>query len=272
MDTLFFIASKLIWTLLKPGTWLVVLPGVLFFLTLADLKRAAVWTAGSGFLLVLTLSVFPVGDALLRPLESAYPADPGITEVAGIIVLGGGEATRHTGQWGLPQVNGGGDRFLAALALARRHPEARVLFTGGIGSILQDGPSGAQVAETLLLGSGLGKSRLVLEADSRNTAENAANSLALRPADDNGAWLLVTSAFHMPRAIETFCLAGWTNLVPWPTDYRTLSLKDGLGWNLIGNLENLEIALKEHVGLLAYRATGRASRDTVSSCLKSNTG
>lgn len=272
MDTLFFIASKLLWALLKPGTWIVLLLAVAFFLVRAESKRAAAWTAGAALLFVLVLSVFPLGDVLLRPLESAYPVDPPVGQVAGIIVLGGGEQARRTGRWGQPQVNEAGDRFLAALALAQRHPEAPVLFTGGIGSLRQDGPTGAEVGEALLLASGLDRSRLLLESGSRNTAENAAQALVLRPAERDGAWLLVTSAFHMPRAVEAFCAAGWTGLVPWPTDYRTVALKDGVGWNLVGNLQNLETAVREYLGLLAYRVTGRADRQSVAACLDSLSG
>ncbi len=269
MDTLFFIASKLVWALLKPGTWIVLLLGAIFFLVRADLKRAAAWTAGGGFLFVLALAVLPLDDVLLSPLEGAYPAEPAVGKVAGIIVLGGGEGARRTARWGQPQVNEAGDRFVAALALAQRHPEIPILFTGGIGSLRQDGPTGAEVAEALFLASGLDRSRVLLESRSRNTAENAAQALALRPAEGEGAWLLVTSAFHMPRAVEAFCAAGWTGLVPWPTDYRTVALTDGFGWNLVGNLDNLQTALREYLGLLAYRATGRADRQTVAACLQS---
>jgi uncharacterized SAM-binding protein YcdF (DUF218 family) len=269
MDTLFFIVSKLVWALLKPGTWIVLLLGVVFLLVRADMKRAAVWAAGGGFLFVLALAVLPLDDVLLSPLERAYPVNPDVGKVAGIIVLGGGEGAQRTARWGQPQVNEAGDRFLAALALARRHPEAPVLFTGGIGSLRQDGPTGAEVAEVLLLASGLDRSRLLLESRSRNTAENAAQALALRPAEGNGAWLLVTSAFHMPRSVEAFCAAGWTDLVPWPTDYRTVAFSNGIGWNLVGNLDNLQTALREYLGLLAYRTTGRADRQTVAACLKS---
>ena len=72
-----------------------------------------------------------------------------------------------------------------------------------------------------------------------------------------GPWILVTSAFHMPRALGTFCAAGWRNLVPYPTDYRGDKIREQIGWNLGANLTVLNIGVKEWVGLLAYRFTGQ---------------
>lgn len=267
MDTLFFIASKLVWALFKPGTWLVLLLALIIYLIASERHRAAILAAGTGLLLTVLFSVLPVGDLLLSPLEHHYPPEPEVSSVAGIIVLGGGEAVQRSAHWAQPQVNDGGDRFMQALALARQYPSAKVLFTGGIGSLRQDGPSGADVARQLLTSSGLDPSRLVLETRSRNTAENAVNSLELRSKQADGDWILVTSAFHMPRSIETFCAAGWSDLVPWPTDYRTVDLADGMGWSLTANLINLETALKERIGLLVYRLTGRADKHSVAACL-----
>jgi uncharacterized SAM-binding protein YcdF (DUF218 family) len=60
----------------------------------------------------------------------------------------------------------------------------------------------------------------------------------------------------MPRALGTFCAAGWHNLVPYPTDYRGGKIWDQMGWNLAENLTDLNIGVKEWVGLLAYRPHG----------------
>lgn len=114
----------------------------------------------------------------------------------------------------------------------------------------------AFVARDLLLGAGLDPDRLILEANSRNTAENAELSLRLRP-EGEGGWLLVTSAFHMPRAVGTFCQAGWTDIVPWPTDFRTSSITPLIRWDLAGHLDDLNTAFKEWLGLLVYRVTDR---------------
>ncbi len=130
------------------------------------------------------------------------------------------------------------------------------------------GASGADIARDILLGAGLDKGRLILEGASRNTAENAAMSLELAPDNQNGEWLLVTSAFHMRRAVASFCAAGWRNIVPWPTDYRTGGFADRIGWNFALNLNDLNIGVREWIGLAAYSLTRKTS-DTVeiSDCL-----
>lgn len=86
-------------------------------------------------------------------------------------------------------------------------------------------------------------------------AENAARSLELvgRRA---GPWVLVISAFHMPRAVGTFCAAGWRNIIPYPVDFRGAGQLE-LGWDLGGGLSKLNMGLKEWIGLVAYRVTGR---------------
>jgi uncharacterized SAM-binding protein YcdF (DUF218 family) len=260
VDTLFFIVSKLAWALISPETWILLLVLWTFLALLTGRLRAATWLSGGAASLVLLAGVLPLGSVLLRPLETSYPANPDLDQVVGIIVLGGGENAELSDRWGQPQVNEAGDRFLAALSLAQQFPEASVLFTGGIGSLGQNGRStGADVAETLLRSAGLSPERLLLERTSRNTAENARNSLALSSAGQGGPWVLVTSAFHMPRAIETFCAAGWTDVVPWPVDFRTGDLTDGIRWGVLENLGLLDLALKEYVGRLAYRHTGRSA-------------
>jgi uncharacterized SAM-binding protein YcdF (DUF218 family) len=106
-------------------------------------------------------------------------------------------------------------------------------------------------------GQGIAPDRLRLEGQSRNTAENARLSLALASPAAGETWVLVTSAFHMPRAMRSFEAAGWSGIVPWPVDYRTSSFADGIGWNLTRNLQVLNTAIREQVGQLAYRLTSR---------------
>ena len=157
-------------------------------------------------------------------------------------------------------MNEAGDRFLTGIALARRYPEAQLVFTGGRGAVLSSGPAGATIAEQIFRQAGIPEHRLTLEAASRNTAENASRTRQVVDGGGQGPWVLVTSAFHMPRAVATFCAAGWQNVVPWPTDYRTGSLWAEIGWSLASHLETLNTGIKEWVGLLAYRLLGHTER------------
>ncbi|NOX72397.1 MAG: YdcF family protein, partial [Alphaproteobacteria bacterium] len=150
----------------------------------------------------VTIAILPLGELLIRPLETLYPANPTITAPEGIIILGGAEDADRTAYWHQVQLNDAGERFTAALALARRFPKAKIVFTGGSGSLrdaLEKGISGATVAKQFFLEQGIPADRLILESKSRNTAENARLTYALLQPKPGQTWVLVTSAFHMPR-------------------------------------------------------------------------
>lgn len=267
MDSLFFIASKLIWVFIRPETLLVI-----FFALGCLLPRLGRVQLGQSFGLaaIVTacfIAIFPVGDALLSPLETTYPIEPEVRKVAGIVVLGGGESDIQSNVWSQPNTGDAGDRFITALALAHKYPEAIVLFTGGSGRLM-GGASGADIARDIFLGAGLENSRLILERASRNTAENAMMSLEFIPDNLDGEWILVSSAFHMRRALASFCAAGWKNIVPWPTDYRTGGFVDRIGWNFALNLNDLNTGVREWIGLAAYSLTRRTSDEIeIADCL-----
>lgn len=260
MDTVFFIASKLLGALLRPDTWIVLALAAVVLAVVLNRRRLALWVGSITLNLLVALAILPLGDLLLQPIERSFPAQPALDQVDGIIVLGGGEDARASAFWGQMQLNEGGERYTATLELARRFPEAQILFTGGSGA-LRD-LAGAETSEADMAGQffreqGVAPGRLLLEGQSRNTAENARLSLALAAPKPGETWLLVTSAFHMPRAMHSFEAAGWTGLVPWPVDYRTSAFKDGMGWNLTRNLLVLNTAIREQVGQITYRLTGR---------------
>lgn len=260
MEMVFFIASKLIGALLRLDGWIVIALGLIVLALVTQRRRLALWTSGISLTALLALAILPLGDLLLQPIEMTYAAQPPLERVDGIIVLGGGENARASAYWGQIQLNEGGERYTAALALARRFPEARVLFTGGSGALRDLGgveASEAEMAGRFFRDQGIVPERLLLEGQSRNTAENARLSLALAAPATGETWVLVTSAFHMPRAMRSFNASGWTGLVAWPVDYRTAAFVDGIGWNLNHNLQILNTAIREQVGQIAYRLSGR---------------
>lgn len=260
MDTLFFIAAKVVGALIRPETWIVLCFGLIALALAFGRVRPARRLAVASVAALLAVSVLPLGDLALGPIERAHPAGPPLSRVDGIVVLGGGEDGAASAWWGQPQLGEGGDRYVGALALARRFPEAEVVFTGGSGRLRDafaiEAPEAA-VAREVFVSLGLDPGRLALEDASRNTAENARFSHDLARPQADETWVLVTSAFHMPRALRSFRAAGWEGIVPYPVDYRTRAPGDGLGWNPGRNMALLGIAAKERIGQLAYRLTGR---------------
>ncbi|MCH8466820.1 MAG: YdcF family protein [Roseinatronobacter sp.] len=260
MDTVFFVASKLLGGVLQPETWIVAAFGAIALALIARRQRAALRLSLASFATLLVLGIVPLGDLMLAPIERSYPLTPELQEVHGIIVLGGGEDLRASARWGAVQLGQGAERYTATLALARAYPEARIVFTGGSGA-LRDARGAplteADLAARFFADQGLDAERLILERRARNTAENARFSHALAGAAPEETWVLVTSAFHMPRAMRSFTNAGWTGLVPYPVDHRTARFSDQLGWGLGRNLAQMAIALREYVGLVVYRATAR---------------
>ena len=102
-------------------------------------------------------------------------------------------------------------------------------------------------------------SRLVLEDKSRNTEENAVFTKRLVDPKPGERWLLVTSAWHMPRSVGAFRRAGW-EVLPWPVDYRSgASYGETLENSLPDKLGNLDGAVHEWLGMLGYRLMGRSA-------------
>ncbi len=233
---------------------------VAFWASLRSWLRVAKFASATLVLAILGIGLLPLGDALMRPLEAEFPTIKILGKIGGIVVLGGGEDVPASDQSGQPQLGEGGDRYLAALALAQAYPEARLLFTGGSGRLrdmIGSEVSEASIAERIFRAQGISSERMLFEDRSRNTTENARLSHLLSGPEDGEQWVLVTSAFHMARAMKSFTAAGWQDIVPFPVDFRTRHWSDGLGWNFQRNLGLTNTALREWAGRAVYLMTGR---------------
>lgn len=260
METLFFIASKTLGMVSRVETWGLLLMALALFGLWRGRHRLAGWALAILFTGTLALTILPLGDLLLGPLERQFPAQPDLASVDGIIVLGGAEETGAYRHWGGTQVNEAGERLTEGALLAHRFPKARLVFTGGSARVgrEEDTTDPSVMTRDLWLGLGIAPERILLEQSSRNTAENAALTLDLVQPQPDETWVLVTSAFHMPRAHQTFTKAGWTGIVAWPVDFRSGDLADGRGiWRLDRNLLGVNLALKEYLGTVVYWVTGK---------------
>ncbi len=257
METLFFLAAKLFWAVLRPNTLALLLAVVGLALVWRG-QRFGRWPLALGLGWYAAVFLLPVSTALVLPLESRFtrPATlPG--PVTGILVLGGAVEQRLTAAHGIPALNGAAERMTEAVALARRHPEARLVFTGGSAAIMPGGPTEADTARRLFADLGLPSSRLTFEDESRNTWENALLTHRLVNPRAEETWLLVTSASHMPRAVGSFRAAGW-RVVPWPVNHTTGADPTlWYNWPFPTRLNQSEGALREWIGLAVYRLTGR---------------
>ena len=255
---MFFYLSKIFWFFIQPLN-------LAIFLLLAGLVAALFGRrrlAGMGSIaafVILALSAWTsIGATMLNPLEERFPKPALPGRIDGIVVLGGGfEGAINLARGGY-ELNSGGDRMVETAILARRFPQAKIVVSGGNGSLFLDGEGDADTAPRLLEALGVAADRLTLEDKSRNTYENAVFSRDLVQPKPGETWLLVTSAFHMPRAKALFDKAGFAT-VPWPVDYRT-SGKEGIGFfrdNPADSLQATTMAIREWIGLFAYRLSGK---------------
>jgi uncharacterized SAM-binding protein YcdF (DUF218 family) len=144
--------------------------------------------------------------------------------------------------------------------LARRYPNARLIYTGGSASFPQEGPAEAISARALWLSLGVPAERMMFEAKSRNTFENAVFTRDLVKPKPGETWLLVTSAWHMSRSVGIFRRTGFP-VVPYPVAYRTFG--DERDFQLsapsLDKLTSLELGVREWIGLLAYWLSGKTN-------------
>jgi uncharacterized SAM-binding protein YcdF (DUF218 family) len=211
------------------------------------LGHALIGISAAGWLALLVL---PLGNWAIDPLEARFPV-PRLTQpVDGILLLTGAINVAETARRGQPVFFGFVERVVATATLARRFPAARILISGG--SFKEGLPSEAAAHRDLLVALGIPADRILLEERSHDTCESAVNSRRMLPDGPRQRWLLVTSAFHMPRSVACFRHVGW-DIEPYPAGYED----QGRGvFALPGNLRVLTLALHEWLGLAAYRALG----------------
>lgn len=255
---MFYVVSKIFWALANPLSLSVLLLITALTAGLLGWRRSAGAATFAATAILLLGGWTTAGALLLHPLEDRFRRPDRLPEtVAGIVVLGGGFEGGVNRVRGGYELNRGGDRFVETAVLARRLPDAKILISGGSGALLLKGESDAETAPRLLEALGVDPGRLLLENQSRNTYENAQFSHRLAKPAPGERWLLVTSAFHMPRSMGLFRKAGF-DVIAWPTDYRTSGQETpGLTQdNPIDSLHNMVLAVREWIGLVAYRLAG----------------
>ncbi|MFA7275522.1 MAG: YdcF family protein [Pseudobdellovibrionaceae bacterium] len=256
---MFFYLSKIFWMIFSPLTFVTLL--IVFGALLRRWKAGRVML-GAGIILIGSIGFLPLGKNMLVYLEGIYPwPDISPERVDGIIVLGGSFDLDSSYAHGSPQLGSDGARILEFVALSHRYPQARLVFTGGSGAIEAGGRSEAEVARQAFESLGLDMKRVEFEGESRNTYENMILSRSKVHPQAGENWLLVTSAYHMPRSVAIFRTGGW-EVIPCPAGYLT----DG-HYSYLPTAKVLEgfflfhVAVREMIGIIAYVFTGKIESD-----------
>lgn len=258
MADLFFYASKIFWLIAQPDHFLLLMLVLGLLLWRSVIGVTLVW---SSVFVLLIVSFFSVANYLLEPLEQRFP-QPVLSElegpISGIVILGGAENASLTAKYGSPQFSDAAERMMVIPKLDRAFPNTAIIFSGGSSAILNNQFLGGDVAKMWLSDLDL-SSPVIIDKSARNTFENAiyTREIILDRTDDNmGRWILVTSAFHMPRAVGVFREVG-LNVVPYPVDFRVSGTN--LRINLNANMADLNTAVREWIGLVAYYLSEKTS-------------
>ena len=259
---MFFVLSKTLGVMMLPTNLLLGLGLVGVLLLATRFARAGRRLVVACIVLLALCAFSPLGSLLIHPLESRFPQwDAAHGAPDGIIVLGGPIDADLSVEYDQPVIRSAPNRIVAAAALARRYPNARVIFTGGSPDLISPDAREADYAGTIFESLGVDKARLTLERRSRNTYENAFFTKQLARPKPGERWLLVTSAYHMPRSVGLFRRDGFP-VEPYPVDWHVgPGLRDALAFSTIANdgLARTDLAVREWIGLLAYWITGRTS-------------
>lgn len=256
---MFFMIAKIFWSLFQPLTvlalWIMI--GICFF----KFRFGRLFLI-SGCSLFLALGVLPVGQNLLVYLENTFVSSRMLpSDIDGIIVLGGSMDTGLSFAHEQVQLNENAERITEMIRLSYIYPKAKIVFTGGDGSQGQTSGKESIVLRSLLNNLEYDTSRIIFESESRDTFENYLFSKRLVHPQAGEKWLLVSSAFHLPRASAVFSSNGW-NVIPYPAGFLTkgqYSLMPNL--DVLGNYYKLQVAVREIVGIIAYTLTERIKPD-----------
>ncbi len=252
---MFFLLSKIVTPLLQPLT-----PVILLLVVGLFWHRRARWSKACGTLALLWLflvGTYPLPDFFMRRLETLYqtpqptPTVDAVVVLSGIVYLFSSTPARI-------ELNEGAERIIDGIKLVKQGTAAYLIISGGSGDLYRQDVSEAALLRQLAIDFGLPAERVLIDATSRNTHENAVNTKALLAEHGLARILLVTSASHLPRAFGCFKKVG-IDAIPYPVDFQTKAHPEYRLSTFLPNegaLRKTSALLHEYFGLLTYRVAG----------------
>jgi uncharacterized SAM-binding protein YcdF (DUF218 family) len=256
-----FFLSKVGWGFFQPSSLIAGAFALAFIFMISGKHKGAMRALAAGAILYGIFGFSPLANFMLATLETTAKASAAtnLDGAAGIIVLGGGIESATSLAGNEPHLNESGDRMTEAVRLAGIYPSIPVFFSGGKAEVFPnpDTETEAALALRFFARFGLRPPRVLYEERSRNTYENAIEAARELHPQPGQKWILVTSAFHMPRAKALFERQGFELLV-WPVDFRTNGFTEW--WRPFtrasDGLRRLDLVAKEWVGFAVSWARG----------------
>lgn len=245
------LATPMVWVLLLMAAGLIVTRWVRG----RKLFKLGWYLLLAGAMILLIFSLDPVANRLVYSLEHRYasPSPEALASIDIIVVLGGGLYPSGLLREHAELAREAYPRLYHGVQYFKDSGADMIAFCGGPpGSGVE---SEAETMRAMALSLGVPGDRIVIEPDSRNTRENAANLARILPAAEGRRIGLVTSAMHMMRSKWIFeRMFPYDTIVPMPV-YFTY---DPACWTpekitpTVGHLERSTMALHEWIGIAWY--------------------
>lgn len=260
MDTLLWIISKVFWLFFSPNTSLLLVLVIGVSLIIFGREKLGQRLVIGATAILLLFGLVPIHEIFLVPLENRFPIpEPLPDKIDGVIVLGGSEIPVLTKTRGQVSLTDSAERLTTFISLARSYPDAKLVYAGGQGALTTQEYKAASTAKLFFEQMGLDPGRVMFDSQSRNTMENAQNALQLANPGKGEKWVLITSAWHMPRSVGIFREMGW-EVIPYPVDFKTTGKVDfNLQIPSLYYTNDVSNIIYEWIGLVYYRLLGRTS-------------
>jgi uncharacterized SAM-binding protein YcdF (DUF218 family) len=251
-----FLFKKITRLFMSPLTvsMLMLVVGTFMLLFTRKQKTGKFMTAsGVVFILLMGYNIFP--DRILSTLENKYPPiieTESVSDAKWIVVLGGGHVTDRKVPVASILAGDTLTRVVEGVIIHKRLPESRLLFSGGKAF---DPESESKTMADLAVELGVNKSKITEEPNGLDTGEQ---SELVKKIVGKDKFILVTSAYHMPRAIALFRKQGM-NPVPAPVGHRIKeksTIDPYMFFPRSGGIEKMEIVVHEYLGLCWMSVSG----------------
>ena len=256
-----FYLSKILWLIVNPFNIFIFITLFTMFLYFINFRRLSLIIYLINFIFIALISFLPIGSYLTYIIEKEFHTNTKIPErVDGILILGGATNPLLFKEFDQISLNGSAERLVESVMIIRKFEKAKVIFSGGSGIVNRSDLGHSQVAKLFYKQMGVDTNKIFFEDKSRNTHENIIYSKKIAKPKKNENWLLITSAFHMKRALLIAEKNNW-KFIPYAVDFKNIKeFKLTPNLNLLSNLNSFQSGLHEWLGLVSYYLMGRTEK------------